>query len=1176
MSEADKDETPAITNSSSSTQPTRNTETQSSIPATPTQNKRHNATSEVAATPLAPRRPDPVLGTPTQGFEVRGHPSEFQRVHYAYNSPQNPYPHPIYLPTPYPYTFSPHTGWPGPTTPFYAPALQSPPAHPQNTTTGTQHASQHDKISKLEREFAEGLFRGIKSDTVDIPSRNSEVKPFEWPNWCNSVDDRLLVAINCLRRAGFITIANFLATLLADETYAKYQSVSISIANFVRGVGIDTREHPVSLLELLYYHRKARLLGQTVVDEYDVDFTVPPYVRPSSDGSSQNSTTQHKIMDWALQKVIKHVDREANTLTELSYLVRSPKEKIRWEILTDFSLKTSQTLMVNHAPALFTLLATVAMSKNAKERYMLEAKRRMEASTSTSSDPIQDGDPLEEAEDLTTFQNNDSAPVFEVFDTPPEKMTRNPLLGVVVTILILLQFRYRWALIFPTVIGIYLFTCNANRDLFSILCRAGICISYSAVLTTLGSLAEDSVQKLQEYGRLVEITEPMFQLLFDNVNKMHRAWQQTLAHADKLKSGTAATLIRLVDVPVGALTQENLEAHKRNLEAAPPSQPKVLTMEMLENDVGDEWAHIESVGRGTILRVWLKHIPSLRKFRQDVEKPFADRNGYARHPLRLRKSEIHTMRTTDIDEATTKGTKSVLFNLITQLGVVPRWLLGWLLFICGDQLTVDRVRKIPIYMSKVDGFEQHRWVLPVIQLWHMKWNWQKVIFKRLWIPNSPFGLCHDTRNSLHRDKFNHEKCDFYQAHHILEDRFEALILHALSIMCEEKYNVPFSAPVPLLTALERHFSSGGKLANLSIEDLSHLADQVYRRFVCGLAHDEACYPALRKHFPDVYPDCDVEIESEANIDTPESPTIEVASLAATSIEDPPSELPSHIGDEATETEGGGQVPLAGLDGDACLANDITFLRVTFWYLEMCAAIAEGDIGRVLVIMKLLRYSFWGAGSTNYGNELLELACSFLIEFPQNLIEAIMNNWLVNTSGKAGHWFELDLLQEHFNFWIKRLFNSKSHDFDSKHLSEAVSLNIGGIGRLREVVPQMFNIKRNWSSHTDPEKIDDINRLCRHFREHEILHHCPSRKHQPPVVEDEFAAGHNLLEAGQLQKFLVRTRRVKTGVQVATQGDGVDEGSNDEDQGSQQQCEQPYYPIAIEEGTLDLTDVIVPN
>ena len=30
----------------------------------------------------------------------------------------------------------------------------------------------------------------------------------------------------------------------------------------------------------------------------------------------------------------------------------------------------------------------------------------------------------------------------------------------------------------------------------------------------------------------------------------------------------------------------------------------------------------------------------------------------------------------------------------------------------------------------------------------------------------------------------------------------------------------------------------------------------------------------------------------------------------------------------------------------------------------------------------------------------------------------MNNWLVNPTGKANSWVEVDLMQEHLNFWIK--------------------------------------------------------------------------------------------------------------------------------------------------------------
>ncbi|KAJ7747542.1 hypothetical protein B0H16DRAFT_1320335 [Mycena metata] len=123
-------------------------------------------------------------------------------------------------------------------------------------------------------------------------------------------------------------------------------------------------------------------------------------------------------------------------------------------------------------------------------------------------------------------------------------------------------------------------------------------------------------------------------------------------------------------------------------------------------------------------------------------------------------------------------------------------------------------------------------------------------------------------------------------------------------------------------------------------------------------------------------------------------------------------------------------------GDQVMVSLCHFMRVTLWYLELCAAIAEGDIGRVFEVIKVCpAILLLGGRSTNYGNELLELACNFLYEWSGDLRWTVLENYLVNPTGRHGYWLELDLLQEHFNFWIKSLFNSKSHDFDGKHLSQ---------------------------------------------------------------------------------------------------------------------------------------------
>lgn len=336
----------------------------------------------------------------------------------------------------------------------------------------------------------------------------------------------------------------------------------------------------------------------------------------------------------------------------------------------------------------------------------------------------------------------------------------------------LLHFRYRRAVIFPTLFGVFLLTCNTHRDVISILSRVELSIAYNTILASLHLLAADADTTLRGFGKRVESSQPEFLILYDNVNKMQRAWQKSLGHQDELKSGTAATLIRLQGVPPGALGSEPL------LENIKKKGRAGLTVKKLEKDI--EWDHIHGVGVATVMRTWIKHIPALSKFRSSVEGLFTTK--YSVHPLPCQKSEIHTMRSTDIDESSTVGSKGVLYNLvISQLGIMSFWLARCLLFVCGE-LSIDRVRKIKLYMAKANpGFERHEWALPLLQLWHLKWNWQKAIIRQHWWPDvgkQTFGLKHDV-GLMGREKFNHEKCDFYQAHHILEDRFDAMVLHAL-------------------------------------------------------------------------------------------------------------------------------------------------------------------------------------------------------------------------------------------------------------------------------------------------------------------------------------------------------------------------------------------------------------
>ena len=128
-----------------------------------------------------------------------------------------------------------------------------------------------------------------------------------------------------------------------------------------------------------------------------------------------------------------------------------------------------------------------------------------------------------------------------------------------------------------------------------------------------------------------------------------------------------------------------------------------------------------------------------------------------------------------------------------------------------------------------------------------------------------FGLHHDCE-LLEWSKFNPTKCDFYPAHHILEDRFEALILDALQLVIflwlfllgldltrlvsEEHTNVVQPTRVKLVEGLQQYFAAGGPLVGCSFEQLSNFASTVYTRYLCTAAYEAAL--GHSSHDPAIY------------------------------------------------------------------------------------------------------------------------------------------------------------------------------------------------------------------------------------------------------------------------------------------------------------------------------------
>ncbi|KIJ11608.1 hypothetical protein PAXINDRAFT_157256 [Paxillus involutus ATCC 200175] len=127
--------------------------------------------------------------------------------------------------------------------------------------------------------------------------------------------------------------------------------------------------------------------------------------------------------------------------------------------------------------------------------------------------------------------------------------------------------------------------------------------------------------------------------------------------------------------------------------------------------------------------------------------------------------------------------------------------------------------------------------------------------------------------------------------------------------------------------------------------------------------------------------------------------------------------------------------------DEALANSTLFVCSAIWWCEVCRAIAVGDLGRVWEILKLWIFTFAGGGNPNYTQYLLKLYCNIRWEFLSLLKTAILNNWLVNPHSVIELFIELDLLQEHSNFWLEAMAQHKGKEFNEPAYRKVLAPNV---------------------------------------------------------------------------------------------------------------------------------------
>ncbi|KAF9564044.1 hypothetical protein CPC08DRAFT_760432 [Agrocybe pediades] len=126
---------------------------------------------------------------------------------------------------------------------------------------------------------------------------------------------------------------------------------------------------------------------------------------------------------------------------------------------------------------------------------------------------------------------------------------------------------------------------------------------------------------------------------------------------------------------------------------------------------------------------------------------------------------------------------------------------------------------------------------------------------------------------------------------------------------------------------------------------------------------------------------------------------------------------------------------------------------------------------------------------------------------------ILDNWLLNPTGKPNSWVEVDLVQEHLNFWIKSFY--KAHGSNAswdwlKMISPCVDV-------LRELARNFHGMlgADQGTRHAEPQLAKDIESLMKYLSEHDVYKIRKGRTldDDEPPAKDVITAGFHSLTMG---------------------------------------------------------------
>ncbi|KAJ7917839.1 hypothetical protein B0H13DRAFT_2231360 [Mycena leptocephala] len=611
------------------------------------------------------------------------------------------------------------------------------------------------------------------------------------------------------------------------------------------------------------------------------------------------------------------------------------------------------------------------------------------------------------------------------------------------------------------VTGTYLAATGGQRQHYSVLGLYGFSMGYTSIISrSTGKASTEEVDVavrgpglfsslhdacMTTSRALAATRSTMF--VYDNVNLMNRIAEQILGRKSAQENGTCATLIPLHNAKLEHLLTSELD--KSILSARP------LTVDDIGLNAEESQLFVENMVH-TILRIIVLHGgEGFQKWKKDLDAS----QPVSADKIQVHKTPLHPLPSMEIDESSITGNIEVIEEIVRVLGFKtddPDYL-KYIQIIAGDQLTIARQRSIlNIRLGHESGPHAWRHIVLMPGLFHAK------IADCHGIPETHFG------------KANVRSPGSLGFHNTVLDRLPITLTSLPPFRtCRDSIMVSLYARVLHCLLLVSGKDSLDACAE-SIDTYEALV--TYAKNIYGTYADADRVQELReRRIPE---------ERQRDIDAKAAKK----SRAAAPADGKPDPLP-HI-----------------RKGDMVFENAVLFLRDALLTREFSDAVKAGDSGRIVIILRMWAFSYRGSGRSKYAHEMLHLLHNLICVWTKELRSIVLQNWLANPQGRLNSFVEIDLVQEHLNFWIKKIYKADG----AGHSWDWLALISPCVDVLRQLATKI-NIDlgaRQGSKHASPDLADDIDELMDSLAEHEVYVEKEGR-----VLDDDEKPAPDVLSVG---------------------------------------------------------------